>query len=219
MSDLIKIEQSETVTRFTLNRPEKHNAMSADMMNRFAQGVEDLSTPVAVIAASGTKTFCAGADLGERALGEDVAAQQTKALQRLTMALARCPGLIIALPFGRIMGGGGLLTVLSDIVLTRDDLRLNFPEIQFKLFPFAVYAALLERISPSMAWQLCASGMPLNADACFAQGLATQVIPAQDFAADCDRMVDWYSDRAEVLCKAKSDNPVIDADRIAARLG
>ena len=219
MSDLLKIEQGETVTRFTLNRPEKHNALSADMMTRFAEGIENLSTPVAVIAANGTRTFCAGADLGERGLGEDAAARQTKALLRLTMALARCPGLIIALPFGRVMGGGGLLTILSDIVLSRDDLRLNFPEIQFKLFPFAVYAALLERISPSMAWQLCASGMTLTASDCFAQGLASQVIPAQDFAGDCDRLVDWYSERSEVLCKAKADTPVIDADRIAARLG
>jgi len=217
MSDLITIEQSDAVTRLTLNRPEKHNAMSTDMMNGLTQGLTDLNTPVAVIAASGDKTFCAGADLGEMRLGADAAAGQTKALRDLMKALARSPALIISLPFGRVMGGGGLLTILSDIVLMRDDTCLSFPEIQFKMFPSAIYAALLERVSPSMAWQLCASGVTLNANQAFAQSLATRVIPAGNFASDCEGLVNWYSDRAEVLCKAKADALVIDADRIFGR--
>lgn len=218
MSDLLQIEQGETVTRFTLNRADKHNALSTEMMTRFAQGIEDLSTPIAVIAANGTKTFCAGADLGERGLGEDFAARQSEALLRLVMAMARSPSLIIALPFGRVMGGGGLLTILADIVLARDDMKLNFPEIQFKMFPTAIHAALLERVSPAMAWQLCASGITLNANDSFTQGLATQIIPAATFAQDSDRLIEWYSERAEILGKAKSDYGVIDAERIAARL-
>jgi len=134
MSQSIKVERGEAVTRIIIDRPEKLNALSASMMATIAEAVECTATPVLVISGNGDKTFCAGADIGEFSTGADALARQETAPLHMIAALARSPSLTITLAHGRVMGAGGILTTLSDVVLARDDLSLGFPEIRFGMY-------------------------------------------------------------------------------------
>lgn len=218
MTAPIRIGREGPVTRVVIDRAEKRNALNAAMMDAIAEAVEGAATPVLVLSGQGERTLCAGADIGEFATGPGALARQEKALLRLISALARTPCLTITLAHGRVMGAGGMIAALSDVVLARDDLQIGFPEIGFGMFPIIVHAVLLERIPPAIAWQLCASGRTLDAAACLDLGLATRVLPADGFAAEAERAVDWHAERAAVFELMRPAARVVDAGRLEARL-
>ncbi len=218
MSQSIKVERGEAVTRIIIDRPEKLNALSASMMATIAEAVECTATPVLVISGNGDKTFCAGADIGEFSTGADALARQETALLHMIAALARSPSLTITLAHGRVMGAGGILTTLSDVVLARDDLSLGFPEIRFGMFPIIVHGVLLERLSPAVASQLCGTGRVLDAERCLDVGMVAQILPSTEFRAEADRAIGWYAERADVFDLMRPAVRVVDADRLESRL-
>lgn len=218
MTGRIRIGREGPVTRLVIDRPEKLNALSAAMMDAIADAVAAATTPVLVLSGSGGRTLCAGADIAEFATGAEALARQEHALLRLISAIARTPCLTITVANGRVMGAGGMLAALSDVVLARDDLQIGFPEIRFGMFPIIVHAVLLERLPPAIAWQLCASGRTLDAAACVDLGLATRILASDGFAAAVERDVDWHAERAAVFDLMRPAVRVVDAGRLEARL-
>lgn len=218
MTQQIQVDRRGTVTRVMIDRPEKLNALSAAMMDAIADAVEGCETSVLAIAGSCDRTLCAGADIGEFATGAEALARQEKALLRMIAALARARCLTITAAHGRVLGGGGMIAALSDVVLAREDLQIGFPEIRFGMFPIIVHAVLLERLPAAIAWQLCSTGRALDAEACLNLGLASQVVAADGFAATVEHTVDWYAERSAVFELMRAATRVVDAERLAARL-
>lgn len=218
MSGSIHIDRRATVTHVCIQREDKRNALTAAMMNTMAESIERTTTPVLVLTGAGMKSFCAGGDIGEFSTGSDALARQEKALLRLIMALARTPSLTMAAVHGRTLGAGGILAALVDVALMRDDASIGFPEIRFSMFPIIVYAVLLERISPALAWQLCGTGRMLDADECLQLGLASEILPGNDFARHVERAIGWYEERAPVFELMRPAVRVVDAERLQTRL-
>ena len=71
MAEAVLYEKDERVIRITLNRPEKRNALTPQMLaeldEAFARADEDHDACVVVLRGAGDEAFCAGADLGDRA--------------------------------------------------------------------------------------------------------------------------------------------------------
>lgn len=204
-------------TRLILARPEKRNALTAAMMAALAEAIAACDTPLLTLEAEGPH-FCAGADIAEFATGAAALARQEEALLALIEALARCPALTLALARGRTLGAGGILTSLCDVTLVHPDLRLGFPEIGFRMFPVIVHAVLLERLSPALAFQLCATGDILAPERARDLGLVTRILPAEGFLEAAARAIEWHDARAEVFALVRPVARVSDADRLAARL-
>ena len=199
-----KIQTDGPLTRITIDRQAKSNALSSDMMAEMAGIVRGIGgapgEKALVIDATGDRGFSAGADISELRAGREGLERQEQVILDLSEALETCPALIVTVLHGYAKGGGTIFPCLSDIVIARSDLSVSYPEIQFRMYPFLLHALLTRRIPASLAWQLCATGRALGADEAFGLGLVTEVLPTEGFRDRAEDRVAHYLDlRASLL--------------------
>ncbi len=125
--------------RLVLNRPDKLNAISAELRDALVEAIAEATADerVRVIAIAGAgRAFCSGYDLSEEApptawgwrdvLARDVAA---------TLAVWSCPKPVIAQVHGYALAGGLELAMACDLIVAAEDARLGEPEIRFGSAP------------------------------------------------------------------------------------
>ncbi|MBC7138946.1 MAG: enoyl-CoA hydratase/isomerase family protein [Defluviimonas sp.] len=193
-----KLQSDGPVTRITIDRLAKSNALSSDMMEEIAGIVRGIGgapgEKALVIDAAGDRGFSAGADISELRAGREGLERQEEVILGLSEAIETCPALIVTVLHGYAKGGGTIFPCLSDIVIARADVSVSFPEIQFRMYPFLLHALLTRRIPHSLAWQLCATGRALGADEAFGLGLVTEVLPMEGFRERAEERVRHYLD-------------------------
>jgi methylglutaconyl-CoA hydratase len=180
----------------TINRPDKRNAINADVVAGIARGYRDAhddpDVRVIVLTGAGDKAFCAGADLQQTSAAfaldfsrpnVDYADLLRLAQNATKPAIARVAGVCMA-------GGMGLLC-MTDMAVAADHVLFGLPEVKVGVFPMQVMS-LLQQIAPRRLineWAL--TGEPF--DACTAQsaGLLNYVVPA----AELDAKVEWLAAR------------------------
>lgn len=166
---VVKIEQFEKVTLFTINRPEKHNAICKETALALQQGFEefDLSDQrVAVITGAGEKAFSAGADVTN--LPELWRCIPTVGIQ------TEKP--IIAATAGWVVGGSMVLHMMCDLAIAADNTRFSYPEAKLG-FTGGMIAGLAARIPHKIAMDVILCGEILDAQRAYAAGLVNQVVP------------------------------------------
>lgn len=219
MSNRIVVAREAGIHRLRLDRPDKVNALDTAMMHELAAAVQAASEArLIVISGAGQRGFCAGADIAEFVGGEKRLEAQDHGLRALIGALGQSPVPILSLIHGRAMGAGAMIAVLSDIVVAADDLALGFPEIRFNMYPAMMHAVLLERVSGALAWQLCASGRILSAGEARDIGIVTEVLPETDFTQAAEERIAFYAQRAASLLLGRGVAPVLDGQKLMARV-
>ncbi len=142
----IRIEKAENgITTLWLARAEKHNAMSAQMMDELTAAADDLDTceqTRAVILAADGDTFCAGGDLKwMQAQAEKDRIGKMQEANRLAGMLKRLDSLkkpLIARVHGPAYGGGvGILSV-CDLVVAADNTKFALTETRLGLIPATI---------------------------------------------------------------------------------
>ena len=130
------------VAQLTLARPEKHNALSAEMIDDLTAAIHDLghdkTVRVVVLAGEGA-SFCAGGDLGwMRAQFDATRAGRMVEARRLAMlfkALNELPKPLVARVHGNAFGGGiGILSV-CDLVIAASTARFGLTEVRLGIIP------------------------------------------------------------------------------------
>lgn len=157
MNTLTLSKDARGVTTLTLNRPEKHNAMSAEMISELTQAAHQLAhddSRVVVLAAEG-KSFCAGGDLSwMRAQFEaDRATRITeaRALADMLFALNSLPKPLIARVQGNAFGGGVGLMAVSDVVIAVEEARFGLTETRLGLIPATISPYVIARMGEGKA--------------------------------------------------------------------
>lgn len=188
----------------TLNRPEALNAISGAMADDIARVLGGVSADddvwVVVLRAEGSKAFCVGADLKERA-GFSLADFYDNRRQIRTMfeVLRSVPQPTIAGIFGFALGGGCELALSCDLIVAAEATMIGLPETRVGLIPAGGGTQLLTRkVGTSRAKELIFSGKQIDAAVAQQLGLVTEVVPR-------DRLDDEILDLAEELC---SSSPV-----------
>ena len=183
-----------------LNRPDKMNAVDLAMICRLTEIVRDADhdTGIIVIEGNGPRAFCAGSDLKELGAGTETRQSVFDALVSLASHLSTCRVPIVASIHGYTLGSGVLIAAMADVVVASSDLRYGVPEIRHGMYPALVHAALTNRISNVVAWDLCASARLLGAQEAQNYGLVTDIVPHQDDAALAERL-DFYARNAGLL--------------------
>lgn len=126
--ETITLEQSDGVARLTLNRPDKMNALSRDMVGELSDAIKQIARDKeirAVLMTGNGRGFCAGADLAEGMmrndgnvdLGKQVADGMERLHNRLVRALAKLEKPVVAAVNGAAAGGGMSLALTADIVI------------------------------------------------------------------------------------------------------
>jgi methylglutaconyl-CoA hydratase len=175
------------VATVTLSRPDKHNAINAQMIAELKGAAEALgaddSVRVVVLAGEG-KSFCAGADLGwmcEQA-EKDRAGKMAEA-----RALAAMLGAWNALPkpvIGRVQGaayGGGIgLIAVCDMAIAADAAKFALTETRLGLIPATIGPFVVRKMGEAFARQVFFSAKPFGPDFALRAGLIGRVAAAVD---------------------------------------
>lgn len=183
---LLILDREDKVGRITLNRPEKRNALSADLRYEIDQALgelgEDEGISVAVITGAGP-AFCAGFDTTEFSITDpefQKKADESAARYHYHLQHFRKP--IVAAINGPALAGGLDLAVLCDVRIAAENAVFGHPEIKFGA-P-ALYAPLAELIGSSLARDLCLTGRRIDAQEAHRIGLVSRVVPLERLAEE-----------------------------------
>ena len=196
MSDSVLLEKRGHALWITINRPDKRNALNADVIAGIASGYreahEDREIRVIVLTGAGDKAFCAGADLQNSgaAFAMDFSRPNVDYADLLRLSQnATKPS--VARVGGACMAGGMGLLCMTDMAVAADHAIFGLPEVKVGVFPMQVLS-VLQAIAPRRLineWAL--TGEPFDASAAQAAGLLNHVVPY----AELDAKVDWLIGR------------------------
>jgi enoyl-CoA hydratase len=193
MSDLL-VERAGDVVSLTINREDKRNALSRDVLQGLLDGVRtvagDERVRAVVVRSAGEKVFCAGADLAVMS-NDATGLEQHEGrglLKDLVVAMRTCPKPIVARVQGLCLAGGIGLAAGCDVVLARETAQFGMPEVDRGLWPFMVSALLTRHVSPKHAMDYMLTGERFDAPTAHAMGLVSRVLPDAGF----DDAVDGY---------------------------
>jgi enoyl-CoA hydratase/carnithine racemase len=182
------------VATVILNRPQRRNALSAQMTNELLYALEDAATAdhvrCTVLTGAGS-TFCAGADLAELSGEADELELPSKGgYDDLLRVMMRTTKPIIARVNGHALGGGLGLVAASTLAVGSTEAKLGAPEVRLGLFPFMIYAAL-ERVMPRrQLLELLLCGKRLSAAEAEAVGLLNRAVAPSDLDAAVKSIAD-----------------------------
>lgn len=179
-SDFVLVEKQGAIGLVTLNRPDKLNALSPEVLRSLAETLEALNADPdvrVVVLTGGPKVFAAGADIEAMAKASpvDILLRNTRWLWRRLWALD-LP--IIAAVNGVAFGGGCELAMGCDMIVAGESARFGQPEIKLGIMPGAGGTQRLARaIGPYRAMEMILTGEPISALDAQAAGLVNRVVP------------------------------------------
>lgn len=179
----VLIERDGDLVTLTLNRPEKLNALNAELLGELSQAVDALSRDAtvrcAILTGAGDKAFAAGADIA--AMSAMTVAQAhafAEGGHRLGAALETLQVPVIAAVNGFALGGGCELALACDFIYASDKAKLGQPEVNLGVIPgFGGTQRLARRVGEGRARELCMTGDTLSADEALRIGLVNAVVP------------------------------------------
>lgn len=180
----------DATARITLNRPDKRNALNAEIMGEVKDAVErsaaDENVRVVLVTGAG-KDFCSGADLAalrrisEATVMENVA--DARHFADLFMSMRRHPRPIIAAVRGRALAGGCGLATACDIILAEESAQFGYPEVNIGFIPAIVMAVLRRSVSEKLAFELITRGEIIPARTAADIGMINRVFADDQFDA------------------------------------
>ena len=206
------------VATLTLDRPEKHNAMSGAMIAELTEVAAvlgaDAAVRVVVLTGAG-KSFCAGGDLGwMKAQMEADGATRVAEATRLAMmlkALNELPKPLVGRVQGNAFGGGVGLISICDVAVGVDRVKLGLTETRLGLIPATIGPYVIARMGEGMARRVFMSSRVFGAAEAVSLGLLAKAVPEGDLDAAVEAEVAPYLE-----CKPGA---VAAAKRLARRLG
>jgi len=191
MEQPILVERAGRVAWLTLNRPERLNALTIELISALKSAVAEINDDPrihAIVLRGAGRAFCAGYDLdwgteveaqGEAKKGWDPIADYLGMSRNVEafMALWRSPKPVIAAVHGWCVGGGTDLLLCSDLVVVAEDARIGYPPARVWGSPTTALWAY--RLGIERAKRLLLTGDALDGRTAERFGLASAAVPAE----------------------------------------
>jgi enoyl-CoA hydratase/carnithine racemase len=224
MNDELLYEATRGVARVTINRPERRNAMSYDVMSglrdAMASARADNDVRVVVLSGAGDKAFCAGADLTGIAENAGAAAAHTGRgfLADLFRDMWSLGKPIIAKVRGYALAGGFGLACACDLVVAADDAVFGTPEINVGLWPYMITVPLLRSMPPKTVLDLMMTGRRVSAEEGARIGFVQRVVPVAELDATVDTLAADLASKSPLIMQWGRDSfyRVLEMDADAA---
>ncbi len=185
----------DRIGTITLNRPEKRNALSYDLVTELKEAFQAMAANdairVIILQADG-KVFSAGADLAyieqlqNNTFEENV--KDSNHLKELFQLIYEHPKPVIAKVHGHAIAGGCGLATVCDFVLAAEEAKFGYTEVRIGFIPALVSVFLIRKIGEGRARELLLSGELYSAPAVQQMGLINKVYPAQELDAGVNEL-------------------------------
>lgn len=190
----ILYEVDGSLVLITIDRPEKHNAISLATLDELQAAVaragEDDDCRVIAITGAGGRAFASGSDLSEVA-DRDFKKALEPIVQGLADQLERLPKPTIAAIDGICMGGGLEVALGCDLRVATPTSRFATPEGKLGIIPGGGATARLPRIvGRGWGMEMLLMGEPIDAERAMAIGLITRIVEKEELVPEVKRMAE-----------------------------
>lgn len=223
MTGNIRLERQGSIASVVIDRPEKLNAFTSQMLIDMKEALDDIgrdgSVRVVVIRSAGDRAFSTGADLAEM---RDMNAASVKVSNRrwidLFATIERIPQPVIASVRGHAIAGGSELTLCCDFVVASRSATFGLTEMRVGVIPGAGACVRLTRwVGRAAAKQLLMLGDPIDAVEAHRIGLVTEVVANDELdavtAALAERLASRSADALAAAKRAVNVGSELDLDR------
>jgi enoyl-CoA hydratase/carnithine racemase len=205
----------EGVARITINRAERRNAMSWEVMRGLrrvlADAAEDHAVRVVVLAGAGDEAFCAGADLGKMT-GADEPEAGVLAVHEARGVLAEVFGALwglgkptVARVQGYALAGGFGLALACDLVVASERALFGAPEVNVGLWPYMITVPLIRSMPPKQALELMLTGRRVDAAEGQRLGFVTKVVPHGELDGAVSELAQTLASKSPAVMKLGRD--------------
>jgi len=180
----IQLAYDGSVATITLNRPEKRNAISFDLIADLLRALDEVrkSEAIILILTGAGKAFCSGMDLDnlKALLGRTAEQnlQDSQAMVQLFRSLYEFPKITIAAVNGAAIAGGTGLALLCDFTLATPEAKFGYTEVRIGFVPAIVSTFLLRQVGEKQARDLLLTGRIFDAEEAARLGLVSEIVPA-----------------------------------------
>ena len=177
------VRVDEGTAYLTLDRPDRRNALSLELMHELLAALDELATDqdvrTVVIGGNGP-AFSAGHDLSEM-MGRGEAAYQElfDVCTRLMMRIHELPQPVIARVHGIATAAGCQLVATCDLAIAAEEARFATPGVRIGLFCSTPMVPLSRAVGRKRALQMLLTGEPIDAATALDWGLVNRVVPAE----------------------------------------
>ena len=187
----VLVEQDGVVTRLTLNRPERRNALSLDTLRELDKALASVPSEarVVVLGAAGP-AFAAGHDLGEMidrptAFYEELFGECIEVMQRIH----RMAQPVIARVHGVATAAGCQLVAACDLAIASEDARFGLPGVKIGLFCSTPIVPVSRAIGPKRSMEMLLTGREIDAHTAVSWGLVNKAVPTDQLDSEIDAWV------------------------------
>ncbi len=184
---------SDGVCTLTLNRGERFNPLSEEMMLALQAEIEaiaaDASVRVVVLAAHG-KAFCAGHDLKQMRASPSAVYYKKLFAQcsKLMLAIQQMPQPVIARVQGIATAAGCQLVAMCDLAVAASDARFAVSGVNYGLFCSTPSVGLSRNVPRKQAMEMLLTGEFIDAQAALTRGLVNRVVAQEQLDAEIARL-------------------------------
>lgn len=187
------------VATLALDRADKHNALSAQMIAELTQAARQLGADdtVRVVVLTGQgKSFCAGGDLGwmqdQMAADPETRFTEARKLAEMLKSLNEIPKPLIGRVQGQAFGGGVGLACVCDIAIAADHAKFGLTETRLGLIPATIGPYVMARMGEAMARRIFMNARVFGAAEAAELGIVARAVPGADLDARLEDEVAPY---------------------------
>lgn len=181
----LRVDLAADSATITLNRPEKRNAISTEMIEELLAALDECEiSPARVVILTGAgKAFCSGMDLeGLKAIAGQSPQQNLDDSRRMAKMFRRIYGFpkpVLAAVNGSALAGGCGIATLCDFTLAVPEAKFGYTEVKIGFIPAIVSVFLIRQIGEKRARDLLLTGRVFDAEEAREIGLVTEIVPGE----------------------------------------
>lgn len=187
MNSFINVTIDNTIAKITLNRPEKRNSITPEMLieldNAISKVGNDKGIRLVLITGSGDKAFSTGADLNAFAAHDRDSARRNWIPEghRIFRRLAQLPQITVAVLNGDALGGGLELALACDFRAGRRNSKVGLPEVSIGTFPgWGGTGRLVDLVGLNRAKHLILAGTTIDMETAYQWGLVNVIFDGDE---------------------------------------
>jgi methylglutaconyl-CoA hydratase len=182
-------KQTPQITLLTLNRPERRNALTIELMSELTAAIEtaaaDPKQRILILRGAG-KAFCTGLDLDEAAKAEPHLTAE--AIARTLLALAETRLVTIATVHGAAVAGGAGIMSACDFVIAAERTKIGYPEVRRGLVAGLVMTFLRRQLRERDLRELLLGSELIEAERAREIGLVNRVVPSGELESEAQKI-------------------------------